>query len=255
MNRITKSERSCFSEFSSIFKNRSEIPEAILKEIPEDASKKMEQGNQAFFKNYLPFLPQFYDTLTNHCTPVRLLEMICEGGFNPANIDNTSKAYYWGLTCNGVLITAPLQKKVNEKVSKILRKKYIAYLPEILHCCYEVTVGISVASYIGPDGFDLPQPSYNWRELYEYYEDHSVPMKERESLAKQFPNSDMRIYIESRDNDLILLDYYKKDKKLYHVKNNVFSKCRLISNVDNKLDQFFSNALLGFPKTIDLSSP
>ncbi len=54
-------------------------------------------------------------------------------------------------------------------------------------------------------------------------------------------------------NDLVILNFTKKDVNLYHVHNNDFDNYRLIKNPVQTLDKYFANALKGFPEEIPLS--
>jgi hypothetical protein len=213
----------------------------------------MDKGNAEFFKELKADLPRFYQVLVEDSSPVHLLESVWE----TETISGTKKQhkfYCWGLECTGTPVVIGIPIPGDPDVDRELYAPYFQSLPKGLHGCYAKMDGMALPDpeLPGPGGYDLPTSFNDWHALTGYCEDLELPTDITVKIRDDFVGDDLRVYIRGSHGDLILLNFTRKDRRLYHVKDHEFDGYALIQDVPQVLDEYFSNAILGFPTLVDL---
>lgn len=242
-----------FSHYQGVYKDSSEFPAGISEHIPESLITAIDHGNANFFKEIKDSLPMFYRTLVEKCSPVYLLERVYETE-TLAGEKKQHKLYCWALECDKTAVVMRIPVSDPTELEKKLSQPYFDALPVALHGCYAKADGMAIPDpdFAGTDGFDLP-PSFNdWRKLEGYVSDLEIPKKKIAKIQKDMKLDDLRVYIRGSRKDLLMLNFTRKDKKLYYVHDHDFDNYASIKDVPGVLDDYFANAVLGFPETVDL---
>lgn len=246
-------KRNVFEEFDGVYAHSKEFPEHAKNKIPKDVYTAIDKGNECFFKNFKAVLPKTYLELVNNCKTVQLLELKSESR-RLGSYGEMHYTYRWGTECNQRLLTINIPVRVKDHpLRKNTEKIYFSCLPPELICFYDTIDGMSLADNFVSIGYDFPFSYNEWRELHQYCIDMKIQYSGSEKLFTDFPGDELRVLMRGSHNDLVILNFTKKDGNLYHVHNNDFDNYRLIENPAQTLDNYFANALKGFPDEILLS--
>lgn len=251
---MTHPKRRSFELFDGVYRRSSEFPAQALKEIPPHLVDAIDKGNAEFFADVRASLPNFYDALVHRSGPLHLLETISVSA-SVTDFGAEHRHYCWGLQCPAGLVTIGIPVIEVAEIAEQLHIPYLASLPTSLHCCYRKMDGMAIPETIGPDGYDLPSSFNDWGFLSDYCEDQGIPRDRTEGLRSAFPGDDLRVYIRGSRTDIILVNFTKKDRRLYHVRDHDFDGYAGIDDVPAVLDDYFANAVLGFPQQVDLRRP
>ncbi|HAR44848.1 MAG: hypothetical protein A2X56_06210 [Nitrospirae bacterium GWC2_57_13] len=238
-----------FDDFSAIFKHSSEFPPEARDRVPADLWNAIDEGNEAFFENFAGNQPQAYKVLTQECGRIHLLEVVSRGlGLGQRNKEH--KNYHWGLMCEGRLVICNIPVSA---ASVREARPHLECLPKELRCYYGKMDGMSVPKGPGHGivDYDLPSNPAGWREIDYYRKMNNMKKTTLNKINRDFGDHDLRIIVYGAKGDLVLLDFARKDKKPYHVKDNNFDDCALIENAPEALDRCFANAIRGFPEPFD----
>jgi len=240
-------------EFDGIYANSKEFPVQAIEQLPKDLLTAIDKGNEFFFQNFESSLPRTYRALLDHCEPVKLLEIKSESR-SLASYGEMHYTYRWGAECGGRLLIAniPVVSR-NHPIRMINEKKYFSCLPTELHCFYDMIDGMSLADSFTKVGYDFPFSYTSWAELHQYCLNMKTQYLASDKLVEDFPGDDLRVLMRGSRNDLVIINFSKKDGKLYHVHNNEFDNYRVLEDPARTLDKYFANAVEGFPKEILLS--
>lgn len=239
-----------FHDYNATFTRSADFPSEARERVPSDLWSAFDEGNQAFFQPLATNQPRTYEVMTSHCGRITLLERAVKG-MGLANMGTVRLHYQWGLMCKNALILAPIPQV---KTMAGFAKDHLSCLPEGLHGFYKHTNGMSLTApgRAGLVDYDLPSNIGGWRDLDYYRQKQNLPKKVLGKINRDFGEHDLRIFIYGSRGDLVMTDMLRKDRKLYHVKDNAFDDYALLENPTEKLDAYFANALLGFPALVDL---
>lgn len=102
-------------------------------------------------------------------------------------------------------------------------------------------------------GIDLPSSFSDWVGLAMDCEDNEIDRHALAKIERDFSGDDIRLFMKGSHDELIFLNFTRKDGILYHVKNKNFDDYRPIkSPVGKVLDHYFANAVSGFPELVEL---
>ncbi|WP_027709728.1 hypothetical protein [Zooshikella ganghwensis] len=234
-----------FSEFNACYMVSSEFPEEAVYRIPSELLCAIDNGNEAFFSGLKTSFPKLYQVLTAECSRIQLLESVSIGiGLN--DFGKECKSYWWGLKCGQKLITAgiPLINPSEATITDYL-KAYLSCLPAGFDCFYEKMDSLAVAAGIGPYGYDLPSSFSDWREIKNFCEDHEQDLSGAKFMYDKLPGSDLRVFIQCSNSDLIVCDLTGQHRGLFYVKGGDFKNYHLINDPLKALDAYFAGAVKG----------
>jgi hypothetical protein len=242
-----------FRLYQGIYAHSSEFPPNALALIPEPLRTAIDEGNAKFFAELKDDLPRFYHVLVEESSPVHLLERRYESDTLSGD-KREHKLYCWGLECAGIAVVMRIPVPGDLDVDCQLYEPYFQSLPTSLHGCYAKTDGMAISDqeFAGTSGYDLPTSFSDWRRLVHYCEDVDLPEKKIAKMQDDFSGDDLRVYIQGSHGDLILLNFTRKDRQLYHVQSHDFDHYALIEDVPSVLDEYFAYAVRGFPTTVNL---
>lgn len=238
-----------FDNFNAAFKHSSEFPSEARERIPADLLNAINDGNEAFFDNFAGNQPQVYQVLTQECSRVHLLEVVSRG-LGLGHLDKEHKNYHWGLECYNEIVIGNIPVSSSAVRAEM---PHLECLPKELRCYYEKMDGMSVPKGPGHGivDYDLPSNHAGWREIDYYRRINNMKKTALDKITGAFGDHDLRIIVYGTKGDLVLLDFARKDRKLYHVKDNKFDDYALIENAPEALDRYFANAIRGFPGAFD----
>lgn len=242
------SSKEIFEGFQGAYMHSSDFPEQAKEQIPKSLFTAIDYGNKSFFQEFQASLPKLYKALIEQCGRVHLLEsIVMMTGL--INFGEEARYYRWGLKCKKKIIAS----NIPVKDRSFWLEEYLLCLPAELHCFYQKMDGMVIANNLAAYDYDLPASFANWRGLRNYCLDKKIPLKNLKSLLNDFQNDNLRVLIRGSLGDLIFLNFDRKDKKLYHVKNHDFSNYKLIEKAPQILDTYFTNVILGFAEPILLN--
>ncbi len=247
-----KFKNSDFNEYN-VYQHSSEFPDEALKRIPERLHKVIDDGVSSFFSDIQKDFPGLFQLLSEKGSPVFLFESIDERELITGET-RIRKLYFWGLECGDTAINISIPVRGTVEIGQKLDRPYIESLPEGMECFHKKMDAIYIShpvAFLG--GYDLPMSFSSWDPLDNYCENIEISKKKIRKITKDFKYNDLRIIVEGSKGDLVIVDHSKKDKKLYHVKDLDFDNYRLIEDPIKKLDQYFVNAVLGFPEPVQLT--
>lgn len=241
-----------FRLYQGIYAHSSEFPPDALARIPARLRTAIDEGNAKFFAEIKDHLPRFSCVLVEDSSPVHLLERVYESE-TLSGEKREHKLYCWGLERDVIPVVMRIPIPGDPDVDRELYAPYFQCLPTSLHGCYAKTDGMAIADQelAGTSGYDLPTSFSDWSRLADYCDDLALPMDKIATIQDDFAGDDLRVYIRGSHGDLILLNFTRKDQRLYHVKDHDFDNYASIEDVPI-LDEYFASAVLGFPSKVDL---
>lgn len=242
-----------FRLYQGIYAHSSEFPADALARIPERLRTAIDGGNAKFFAEIKDDLPCFYHGLVEDSSPVHLLERVYESE-TLSGEKREHKLYCWGLECDGIPVVMRIPVPGDPDVDRELCAPYFQSLPTSLHGCYAKTDGMAIPDqkFADTSGYDLPTSFSDWRGLVHYCDDVDLPEQKIAKMQDDFSGDDLRVYIRGSHGDLMLLNFTRKDRRLYHVQDHDFDNYALIEDVPSVLDEYFAHAVRGFPTTVNL---
>lgn len=239
-----------FNDYNATFTQSADFPSEARERVPSDLWSAFDGGNKAFFQPLATNQPRTYEMLTSHCGRISLLEAVSKG-MGISNIGKRQVHYQWGIMCGQRFVVGHIPVATTMKG---FAESKLVCLPEALHGYYRHTDGMTIPGPQGPGlvDYDLPSNIGGWRDLDYYRQKQNLPKKVLSKINRDFGEHDLRIFLYGSRGDLIMTDMLRKDRKLYHIKDNAFDDYALLENPTQKLDAYFANALLGFPELVDL---
>jgi hypothetical protein len=234
-----------FSDFNRVYMLSAEFPMEARERVPADLWEAIDGGNEAFFEHFSKNQPEVYQVLTRECGRIHLLEVVSRG-LGMASRDKEYRNYHWGLECQNRLVICNIPVA---SASVRAAMPHLECLPKELRCYYEKMNGMSIPRGPGHGvvDYDLPSNTGGWRDLERYRKANNMKRKSLDGVNRDFGDHDLQIMVYGSRGDLVLLDSSRKDKKLYHVKDNDFDDHSHIANASEVLDRYFANAVRGFP--------
>jgi len=244
---MTENEcKELYPDANRCFSYSSQFPKEALEKIPSELHEAIDDGNSKFFNNLKMSFPKLYEVLTTKCSDISLLETVSKS----LALNSTGKerlSYFWGLKCNDKHIAVGIpSSNPSSQVRELIYPPFLNALPEEFSCFYEKMdgIGINEDDIISMMSKDLPLCFSDFSEIEGYLENTEQEIARANKLYTDFPDGDIRVFIECSNGDLILCDLASSSRDLYMLENSSNSEYSVIENPVETLDEYFAKAIL-----------
>jgi len=240
-------EKECkelYPDANRCFSHSSQFPKEALEKIPSELQSAIDNGNGDFFDNLKESFPKLYEALTTKCSDIILLEAVSKSlALN--SLGEQRLSYFWGLKCGDKHISVGIpSSNPSSKVRELIYPPFLDALPKGFECFYEKMDGIGINDDIVSMGIkDLPLAFADFCELEVHLENTEQDIQKSDKIYTDFPDGDIRVFIECSNEDLILCDLASSSRDLYILENNSDGEYRVIENPVETLDEYFAKAL------------
>ncbi len=119
-------------------------------------------------------------------------------------------------------------------------------LPEFLHGYYTNFNGMIASFYTYGRPINLPAHVGNWRRVSDYRKEEKLHKKVLRRIESELGDPEnIKIFIETEWNDLVMLNTNKKDRKIYVVPQGDFEKFFELNDAANAIDTLCAHVLSG----------
>ena len=241
-------EKECkdlYPKANRCFSHSSQFPKEALEKIPSELHSAIDNGNSEFFIDLKESFPKLYEVLTTKCSDITLLESVSKSlALN--SLGDQRLSYFWGLKCDDKHISVGIpSSNPSSKIRELIYPPFLDALPKEFESFYEKMEGIGINDDIVSMGIkDLPLAFADFCELEVYLENTEQDIQKSDKIYTDFPDGDIRVFIECSSGDLILCDLASSSRDLYILENSSDGEYRVIENPIETLDEYFAKALL-----------
>jgi hypothetical protein len=221
------------SDFDAVYKEAKELTPGVLKALPSDLVDVFGSDKMMFFSQLKEYQPLTFRALNEQCGPVILLESL-------VMMQSLCRI---ALESGDRLIFANVY---NPNSVTFEQRESLQFLPTELHGYYQFINGFNdpINTMPGPRSIDLPCGLSMWQPLDHYRQAHRLAPKRLKKFKKELGHINFRIFIESRESDIILVDFASDSKKIYHVKDLDFDNYHLLEKPAETIDRYCAHKIV-----------
>lgn len=218
-----------FEDFDHMYSNSDQLPPRADGRVSVDFRIAFDGGLGDLFSSLRDCQPKTFKALSSCVRDYKLLE----------NVVRTRGVYFLGLDLGDKIILGPLfgVTTVRDSIN----------LPEPLWSYYQNTDGLDypLKNFHSVNCRRLPKMLHSWPLIADYLGRNPTKKKLLKKLESEFGHSNLRIWIETANRELIVSDFGRLDKKLYLLKPEQDFSVELLSDPVGYIDSYVESVLLG----------